>query len=408
LSKRKAVREPDERAQELALDRPADFESGLIGQPVTSEPLLDEYVQPHAVTSPVPSEINMWRLALMCAKGVGARTVLKSFALDASSIDEFEQSLEAITRRKTPALNQLIDRAWNVVNESVEHGVRILAFDDPDYPEPLKRIGDPPPFLYSRGFVRGWSKAVAVIGTREPSDEARDATRLVVTTLSEDPASLVVSGLALGIDTEAHRASLSCGLRTVAVLANGLDSVYPRSNAKLADEIVERGGALLSEVPIGAKATPYNLVARDRLQSGLSAATFLMQSSVEGGSMHTAFFTLEQSRTLLVLRAETDEPEWSGNRFLSLSPKSIAWDRVPERLQRFGRFGEFRRFAVSMSPARLPEIVRLGLKAGFVARSEKTHLSQPENGAAERILSDQADSFGLEPPGESSERLGVR
>lgn len=108
----------------------------------------------------------------------------------------------------------------------------------------------------------------------------------------------IVSGLAIGIDTVSHQAALRHGGQTIAVMAGGLDSVYPKQNAKLADEILEKEGALVSEQPFGVPPSPRNLVQRDRLQSGLSIATFVMQTDIKGGSMHTVRFTIQQDRLL--------------------------------------------------------------------------------------------------------------
>ena len=108
-----------------------------------------------------------------------------------------------------------------------------------------------------------------------------------------------VSGLALGVDTLCHEAALEAGGHTVAILANGLDSVYPGQNRELAARILAAGGALLSEQPLGAPALPRNLVARDRLQSGMSAATIVMQTDLIGGTMHTVRYAVLQGRPLI-------------------------------------------------------------------------------------------------------------
>lgn len=108
----------------------------------------------------------------------------------------------------------------------------------------------------------------------------------------------IVSGLALGIDSVAHAATLGKKGRAIAVLAGGLDNVYPKENTRLAEEILASGGALVSEQPFGVPAIPRNLIQRDRLQSGLSVGTFVMQTDVKGGSMHTVRYTLQQERLL--------------------------------------------------------------------------------------------------------------
>jgi DNA processing protein len=109
----------------------------------------------------------------------------------------------------------------------------------------------------------------------------------------------IVSGLAVGVDTLCHEAALDAGGHTVAVLANGLDSVYPRQNTALAERILAAGGALLSEQPPGTPALPKHLFRRNRIQSGMSAATIVMQTDLVGGTMHTARYTLLQDRLLI-------------------------------------------------------------------------------------------------------------
>jgi len=108
----------------------------------------------------------------------------------------------------------------------------------------------------------------------------------------------IVSGLARGVDTLCHEAALRAGGHTVAVLANGLDTVYPRQNSELADRILAQGGALLSEQPPGTPALPKHLTRRNRIQSGMSVATIVMQTDIVGGTMHTARYTLLQGRLL--------------------------------------------------------------------------------------------------------------
>jgi DNA processing protein len=135
----------------------------------------------------------------------------------------------------------------------------------------------------------------------------------------------IVSGLAMGVDTLCHEAALEVGGHTVAVLANGLDTVYPRQNTALAERILAAGGALLSEQPLGTAAIPRNLVARDRLQSGMSAATVVMQTDLTGGSMHTVRYTLLQSRQLIApvpQGAHANEPKSRGILALTQHPGS--------------------------------------------------------------------------------------
>lgn len=173
-----------------------------------------------------------------------------------------------------------------------------IGYFDAAYPATLRTIPDPPPVLWIRGRVPE-QRAVAVVGTRKPTDwSIRTACLIAESAVAHGVP--VVSGLALGTDTTAHEACLAAGGVTIAVLGSGVDKPSPATNRALADRIVEAGGCLLAEVAPGTKTSARTLVARDRLQSGLSVATFVIQSGIPGGTLHTARFTIEQDRLLVV------------------------------------------------------------------------------------------------------------
>ena len=164
---------------------------------------------------------------------------------------------------------------------------------------------------------------MACVGTRRPSEFAHQSAGQISRGFSDNDIG-VVSGLALGVDTACHNGALDGSLGyTVAVLANGLDAVYPKDNNDLAERIVGSGGALISEQSFGTQATSYNLVSRDRLQSGISDATVVVQTNVKGGTMHTVRSTLEQSRLLYALvpseSSSNHDEEWGGNLLLTNS-----------------------------------------------------------------------------------------
>lgn len=190
-------------------------------------------------------------------------------------------------------------KAQFTLEDAERHGVQVLTPGHDQYPRLLPQIDDCPPVLYLKGDLRPGGRYVACVGTREPTRFGETVTRRIVSVLAEAKCS-IVSGLALGIDALSHRAALDGKTHTVAILANGLDSVYPKKNAALAAEILANGGALVSEQPIGTPVVPRNLVRRDRLQSGFSLATIVMQTDIVGGSMHTVRFTLMQGRLLFV------------------------------------------------------------------------------------------------------------
>ena len=145
---------------------------------------------------------------------------------------------------------------------------------------------DVPLFLFYRGDLSITKrKAVAIIGTREPTIEGVSAGEFLGKTFASKGFN-IVSGLALGCDSAGHRGALSCGGPTTAFLAHGLDTIYPQENRGLAEDMVSGGGLLMSEYPIGVGVSRYNLVSRDRLQAGLADAVLVIQTGVHGGTMH--------------------------------------------------------------------------------------------------------------------------
>ncbi|MGD8720600.1 MAG: DNA-processing protein DprA, partial [Desulfobacterales bacterium] len=182
---------------------------------------------------------------------------------------------------------------------AAQKGVRIVTMTDPDYPALLLQIPDPPPFLYVRGKLESQCKAVAVVGSRI-------ATRYGLSMAARLSAELaacgvtVVSGMARGIDTAAHEGALQSGGRTVAVLGSGLEKVYPAENRKLFQTIV-RNGAVLSEFPMLTKPEPHNFPIRNRIISGMSYGTVIVEASKKSGSLITARLAAEQNREVFAV-----------------------------------------------------------------------------------------------------------
>jgi DNA processing protein len=174
-------------------------------------------------------------------------------------------------------------------------GLTIYTWDSPDYPALLRNIAQPPPVLYVKGTISPADEfAVAVVGTRHASAYGKEVARRLARGLAENGVT-VVSGLALGIDGVAHRAALDAGGRTLAVLACGLDSVYPSSHRELAERIVA-AGALVSDYPVGTRPDAANFPPRNRLISGLSLGTLVVEAGIKSGALITVRFALEQGR----------------------------------------------------------------------------------------------------------------
>ena len=218
-----------------------------------------------------------------------------------------------LERRPLQALVQLRER---VRPEGVWQGIErlqlgVLTLDDPDYPRLLREIPDPPPVLYLRGTIKPEDEwAVAVVGTRRVTAYGRQATARLAGDLARAGV-CIVSGLAKGVDTLAHRAALEAGGRTIAVLGNGLDQVYPPENAALAQEIAARG-ALVSEFPPGVPPDAQNFPRRNRVISGLARATLVVEASPISGALITAERALEQGRDVFAVPGSIFSPQSEG------------------------------------------------------------------------------------------------
>ncbi|MFC1499408.1 DNA-processing protein DprA [Candidatus Zixiibacteriota bacterium] len=188
-------------------------------------------------------------------------------------------------------------------------GITPLIYGEEGYPVPLTEgVHDPPLVLYVRGDCSVLlDQAVAVVGTRTPSGGGRRLARRLGEDLARFPF-VVVSGLASGVDAIAHEACLKAGGRTVAVLAHGLHTVHPRAHQQLADRIIERGGALVSEYPPGEPARKSTFVPRNRIIAALSIATVVVEGGVKSGARHTADFALEYERLVLAIPGNPIEP----------------------------------------------------------------------------------------------------
>lgn len=179
-------------------------------------------------------------------------------------------------------------------------GVTVLTWDSPDYPKPLKNISDPPLTLYVRGSLIPEDEwAIAVVGTRRATTYGKECTRMLVNGLVESGVT-VISGLAYGIDTEAHRTAVNGGGRTIAVLGSGVDIIYPAENRKLAQSMMANG-ALVSEYPLGTKPEGGNFPRRNRIISGLSLGVLMVEGDRQSGARITTDFALDQDREVFAV-----------------------------------------------------------------------------------------------------------
>ena len=188
-----------------------------------------------------------------------------------------------------------------------ESGVRAITSRDDEYPRRLKEIHSRPPVLFVRGEILPEDeRSVAVIGSRRASPYGREVAEILAGELARSGVT-VVSGLARGIDGVAHDAALSAGGRTLAVLGSGPDVIYPREHRKLADRVVE-GGALVSEFPLGTRPLGANFPRRNRIISGMTLGTVVVEASEGSGALITASLALEQNREVFAVPGNVFAP----------------------------------------------------------------------------------------------------
>lgn len=223
--------------------------------------------------------------------------------LNAEDLEAFLSTEPTCVGRHT---REQFQNAWKSAERIEERcsnlGIEIIAQWEEQFPTRLRSIQDCPAAIFVKGNldVLNPSISVAVIGTREPTHFGKGSAVRIAEFFAHAGA-CVVSGLARGCDTFGHKGCLRAGGQTVAVLAHGLDSIYPPENANLARTIIERQGALVSEYPPGTKPSGLAFVERDRLQSGLADATIVIETGIKGGTLHTANFCLQQGRLLAAI-----------------------------------------------------------------------------------------------------------
>lgn len=195
-----------------------------------------------------------------------------------------------------------------------QHNITPLYVLDEDYPQNLAEIDDPPVILYKLGEAPlDGDHFLSVVGTRKPTPYGLDFCNRIVTEVSEYfPDAVIVSGLAYGIDAAAHAKAIEKGLTTIAVVAHGLNMIYPAANRALAKEIIRKGGAILSEYPFGTKPFKPNFLARNRIVAGISQATLVVESNIKGGAMSTANYAFLYNREVMALPGRSSDDLSSG------------------------------------------------------------------------------------------------
>jgi DNA processing protein len=280
-------------------------------------------------------------LALALTPGLGPKRILDAMGQLQTPGQLFDLSLTALEGLRFPVeavqfINDGKARAVALAEWArvTAQGAVLVTFSCGEYPERLKEIYDPPPVLWVRGDVSLLSRpSIAVVGTRHPSPYGSGIAEM----LSRDLAVrrlVIVSGMARGIDSCAHRGALAARMPTVAVWGTGIDVVYPKENKKLAEEILAGGGAIVSEVPMGTFPAPQNFPRRNRILSGLSVAVLVVEASENSGTRVTARCAADQNRDLFAVPGNvTNKGSWTPNTLIKQGAKLTAtWEDVWEDL----------------------------------------------------------------------------
>ncbi|MFA6469512.1 MAG: DNA-processing protein DprA [Bacteroidota bacterium] len=211
--------------------------------------------------------------------------------------------------RHAPVDQRAIERQFSLVNKV---NGNIVSYWDPDYPEHLKNIYDPPALLFVRGKLQQNDKySIAIVGTRHPTAYGKQIAESFARELARRGIA-VISGLARGVDTIVHRTALHHG-RTVAVLGGSVDKIYPKENEKLVEMIESKHrGAVISELPMSTQSHPGFFPRRNRIISGMSLGTLIVESGEDGGAMITATTALDQNRELFCIPGPINEKKSDG------------------------------------------------------------------------------------------------
>ncbi len=291
--------------------------------------------------APQLDEERLAWLAMALAPGLGPKRILDAVKEIGRASQVFTMPLTALEGLKFPAAaaqflfdgkgRRAAEEEWSRV---AAQGATVVSYSCAEYPERLREIYDPPPVLWVRGDTGLLSRpSIAVVGTRHPTPYGSGIAEVI----SRDLAArrlLIVSGMARGIDSCAHKGALAARMPTLAVWGTGIDVVYPKENRKLAEDILAMGGTIVSEVPLGTFPAPQNFPRRNRILSGLSVAVLVVEASENSGTRVTARCAAEQNRDLFAVPGNvTNKGSWTPNTLIKQGAKLVAtWEDVWEDL----------------------------------------------------------------------------
>jgi DNA processing protein len=294
----------------------------------------------------VSEQARLAWVALTLTPGMGPTRIWKAMNRLGAAEQLLEASLTELEGTGMPAQSaQFVfeGKAKAVAEDELkrvaEAGGSILTPEDEAYPERLREIYDPPSTLWIRGDVSLLARpGIAVVGTRQPSPYGAGMAEL----LSRDLANrrmVILSGMARGVDTAAHKGAIEAGGKTVAVWGTGIDVIYPKENKKLAEQIVATGGTIVSEYPLGTFPAPQNFPIRNRILSGMSVGVLVIEAAEYSGTRITARCAMEQNRDVYAVPGNvTNKNAWGPNTLIKQGAKLTAtwediWEDLPSEIR---------------------------------------------------------------------------
>lgn len=267
------------------------------------------------------NDIKTYLIALNQIEKIGDKRIyelIKHYESVENIFEEKENNLKELIEKKFKfklddfSKNEILDKAQNIIKKSEEHEIKILSLFDKEYPFNLKQIDNPPYILYYKGDLKKLRRnCVSIVGTRTPTNESKKYAFDIASKLSALNIT-VVSGMAKGIDTEAHLGAISSLVNTAAVLGNGIDIVYPSENLRVYNKLIE-SGIVLSEFEVERKPDRMNFPRRNRIISGLSYATIMVEAPSKSGALITVDFALNQGREVYIAPYDEKLKEYFGN-----------------------------------------------------------------------------------------------
>lgn len=280
-------------------------------------------------------------LALSATPGLGPTRIKRLLEHFGDVGRVFRASLTELEAARIPAASAqsiALGSSMQLADEELEKvhaaGAMLLVPDDPAYPRQLLEIYDPPAVLRVRGDVEALSRpGIAIVGTRHPTPYGLGMAERLACDLAARGL-IILSGMARGVDSAAHRGAVNARAKTVAVFGAGIDIIYPRENQKLSEQILAHGGTLISEFPMGAAPAPQNFPIRNRIISGLSRGVLVVEAGEYSGTRITARCALEQCREVFAVPGNvTNKLAWGPNTLIKQGAKLVAtWEDVWEEL----------------------------------------------------------------------------